>query len=153
MPQASPNSTPSDRPIARFVLKICRSHIHGLGVFASEAIPRLNYVMEYTGRHIHVRDEKRELRKPGRPNRILTVLLNRCWIIDAFVGGSGAEYINHSCEPNLFSRNTGKRIFLVSRRRIAKGEELTLDYRILPRKPRYPCRCGTANCRGFMNQP
>lgn len=109
--------------------------------------------MEYTGRRIHVRDEKKELQKAGAPKRILTVRLNRQWILDASQEGSGAEYINHSCEPNLFSRNTGKRIFLVSRRRIAKGEELTLDYCILPKVPRKPCRCGAPRCRGFMNMP
>jgi uncharacterized protein len=122
-------------------------------VFAAEAIPALRYVMEYTGRRIHVRDEKRELRKPGRPKRIVTVRLNRHWILDALHGGSGAEYINHSCEPNLFSRNTGERIFLVSRRRITKGEELTIDYRLVPKTPRQACRCGAPRCRGFMNMP
>jgi len=152
MPLSSRKPASIDRAFARFALKIRRSRIHRLGVFASEEIPRLKYVMEYCGRHIHVRDEEREMSKPGRPQRILTVRLNRCWIVDAFVGGSGAEYINHSCEPNLFARKTRKRIFLVSRRRIGKGEELTLDYRILPRMPRFSCRCGSAKCRGFMNR-
>ncbi len=122
-------------------------------MFAAGVIPPRKYVIEYGGRRIHIRDEERELLKPGRPNRILTARLNRCWIIDAFVGGSGAEYINHSCDPNLFVRKTREHIFLVSRRRIAKGEELTVDYKLRPKKPRYACRCGTAKCRGFMNRP
>lgn len=140
-------------PAARFHLKIGPSRIHRLGVFAAEAIPGLRYVMEYTGRRIHVRDEKKELAKAGRPKRIVTVRLNREWILDALYGGSGAEYINHSCEPNLFSRNTGKRIFLVARRPIVKGEELTIDYRMVPKTPRLSCRCGARRCRGYMNMP
>lgn len=152
IPLASRKPAPIDRAVARFALKVRRSRIHRLGVFASEEIPRLKYVIEYSGRRIRMRDKDRELSMPGRPKRILSMRLNRCWIVDALVGGSGAEYINHSCDPNLFARKTRKRIFLVSRRRIGRGEELTLDYRVLPRMPRYPCRCGAAKCRGFMNQ-
>jgi SET domain-containing protein len=79
--------------------------------------------------------------------------LGRGWIIDAIRGGSGAEYVNHSCAPNLWARKTEWHIFLMSRRRIEKGEELTLDYRVRPKRPKFACHCGSVTCRGFMNLP
>ena len=147
------NSRPIDSLLARFRLRIRRSRIHRLGVFAGELIPPRKYVIEYGGRLIRSRDAAREVRKPGRPNRILMARLNRAWIIDAIAGGSGAEYINHSCEPNLFIRKTRGHFFLVSRRRIGRGEELTMDYKLRPKKPRCACHCGSRKCRGFMNLP
>jgi hypothetical protein len=51
------------------------------------------------------------------------------WQIDGVIGGSGAEYINHSCAPNLRSRLVRGHILSFSTRPIARGEELTVDYR------------------------
>ena len=115
-------------PLARFRLQVRHSSIHRFGVFAETGIPARKYVIEYGGRLIRARDVNREVRKPGRPKRILMARLNRNWTIDAISGGSGAEYVNHSCRPNLYMRKTAEHIFLISRRRIRKGEELTLDY-------------------------
>ena len=44
------------------------------------------------------------------------------------IGGSGAEFINHSCNSNLVTSIVGGRIFFNSHRIITSGEELTLDY-------------------------
>ena len=46
------------------------------------------------------------------------------------------------------------RIFYYSRRRpIARGEELTLDYKYGADVEPIPCRCGAAACRGTINLP
>lgn len=153
MSKNSRKSRPVDSPLARFQLRIRSSRIHRLGVFATEAIPPRKCVIEYGGRLIRARDAVRELRKPGRPKRILMVRLKRGWIIDAIARGTGAEYINHSCDPNLFLRRTPGHVCLLSRRRIEKGEELTMDYKLRPKKPPLACRCESARCRGFMNHP
>ena len=77
-------------------------------------------------------------------------------IIDGSTGGSGAEFVNHSCEPNLIVDIAEGRVYFVSAREIACGEELLLDYRLRADDhdaPPMPCRCGAPGCRGFLNAP
>ena len=79
-----------------------------------------------------------------RPNRLTARS-------DGAIGGSGAEYINHSCEPNLRAAVSRRRLYLLSLRPIESGEELLLDYRITREGPRLVCHCGAASCRGYLN--
>jgi SET domain-containing protein len=39
----------------------------------------------------------------------------------------------------------------MSRRRIKKGEELTVDYHFDADADRTPCSCGSKKCRGTIN--
>jgi SET domain-containing protein len=136
--------------LANFTLRIGRSRIERYGVFAGEAIPARKRVIEYTGERISEREALRRAIKmlwAGKAGRIYTVRLNRRRKIDGSVGGSGAELINHSCEPNLTMRKIRGQIYLCSFRRIRAGEELTVDYGF--RCP-LPCHCGSAKCRGTM---
>jgi SET domain-containing protein len=136
--------------LAKFTLRIGRSRIERYGVFAGEAIPARKRVIEYTGERISEREGLRRAIKmlwAGKAGRIYTVRLNRRWKIDGSVGGSGAELINHSCEPNLTMRKIHGQIFLYSFRKIRAGEELTVDYGF---RCSLPCHCGAANCRGTM---
>jgi uncharacterized protein len=71
--------------------------------------------------------------------------------VDGAIGGSGAEFINHGCEPNLVARVRKGRVMLVSMRRIEAGQELLLDYRVTGDVPLMPCRCGAPACRGYLN--
>jgi uncharacterized protein len=77
--------------------------------------------------------------------------LDEYWTIDGAVGGSGAEIINHSCEPNLYTRIVRGHILYMSRRLILPGEELTVDYRFSDKLDPVPCRCGSRRCRGTIN--
>jgi SET domain-containing protein len=76
--------------------------------------------------------------------------LNSRYILDGIVGGSGAEFVNHSCEPNLLTRRSRDRLFFVSRRNIRAGEELTIDYCYPIKLRRVPCHCGAKRCRGTL---
>ena len=67
------------------------------------------------------------------------------------MGGSGAEYINHSCDPNLYSRLVDGHVLYFSKQQIAPGEELTVDYLFSPDAPRVSCHCGSPTCRGSIN--
>jgi uncharacterized protein len=130
-----------------FQLEVRPSKIHRWGVFALEPIPARRRVIEYTGEKIG-NDEKE--RRSGK--RLLYLFtLNERWTIDPIAGGSGAEYINHSCDGNLESHVYGGRIYLSSRRRIKAGEELTYDYHIIG-DYNAPCRCGVENCRGWLQK-
>ena len=71
--------------------------------------------------------------------------------VDGSVGGSGAEYINHSCDPNLRASIVKGHILYISRRSIAAGEELTVDYHFSRKIEDVPCRCGAEKCRGTIN--
>jgi uncharacterized protein len=138
-----------DPRASRFALRIRRSRIHRFGVFAMEAIPKRSRVVEYTGERISRREISRRLE--GEFTYIF--LLDSYWGIDGAVNGSGAEIINHSCEPNLEAHIIKGRIFYVSLRQIKPGEELTVDYSFDPAQDPQECRCGAKNCRGDMRRP
>lgn len=54
--------------------------------------------------------------------------INRRWTIDGSSRQNLARYANHSCDPNAKSVLRKGRIVFVALRRIAAGEEVTLDY-------------------------
>ena len=152
----SRQKTPSiDPAFAAYPLRISLSRIHGYGVFAAGPIPPGRKVNEYTGERIRQPQVYERLMKRlarGRPKVTYLFRLNRTWSVDGGVGGSGAEFVNHSCDPNLRRRILQGHILLFSRRRIRTGEELSLDYRLHPNTFRIRCRCGSPNCRGFLNR-
>jgi uncharacterized protein len=133
---------------ACFGITLGRSKIHRWGVYATEFIPAGRKVIEYTGERINRRETKRRANE-----RELTYLftLDKYWTIDGAAGGSGAEYINHSCDPNLTSRIMKGHILYMSLRDIQPGEELTIDYHFDKKVERVVCRCGSPNCRGTIN--
>ena len=130
-----------------FKLAIRDSRIHRRGVYACEPIPARRKVIEYTGEKINRRETK--IRGDGPLTYLFT--LNDYWTIDGAVGGSGAEIINHSCEPNLYTSIVKNHILYMSKRPIKRGEELTVDYRFADDADRVVCRCGAMNCRGTIN--
>ena len=143
-----------DQRFACFRLRLDRSRIHRFGVFAAETIPAQRKVIQYTGERITRRESRRRFLKAiesrGKPLLYLFHVDDR-WVLDGAVGGSGAEYINHSCEPNLDTSVDKGHIYYCSRRRIKTGEELTVDYKF-PRKGQIiRCNCGQAKCRGTLN--
>lgn len=132
---------------ASFDLLTRRSPIHRLGVFAGEPIPPNRRVIEYTGERIAAMEGARR----WDPARSYLFQLTRRWWLDGAIGGSGAEYINHSCEPNINARILRGHILYFSNRPIAEGEELTVDYQYAHDTDEIHCHCGAATCRGLMN--
>jgi SET domain-containing protein len=138
-----------------YKLRVCRSGIHRLGVRAGKSIPRGRKVIEYRGEKINrVETRRRFLHgSPGRSHKLnYLAQLDPYWTIDGAVGGTGAELINHSCEPNLKLRKFRGRLWLFSMRRIRPGEELGYDYGFSETGKRVRCRCGSAMCRGTINR-
>jgi SET domain-containing protein len=136
-----------DERYACYRLAIRESKIHRFGVYAMEPIPANRKVIEYTGERISRRETK--LRGSGRYTYLFA--LDTYWTLDGAVGGSGAEIINHSCEPNLRSSIQQGHILYLSKRAIRRGEELTVDYRFSDDIERVRCACGARNCRGEIN--
>lgn len=136
-----------DERYACFRLRIRESKIHRFGVYAGEHIPAHRKVIEYTGERISRRETK--VRGSGRHTYLFA--LDAYWTIDGSVGGSGAEIVNHSCDPNLRSTIIRGHILYISRRVIRPGEELTVDYRFSDDVERIQCSCGARKCRGAIN--
>lgn len=151
LPQRKPVADPTptiDSRYACFRMKLAPSKIHRWGVYAAEPIPANRKVIEYTGERI----SRRETRRRSEESEFTYLFtLDAYWTIDGAAGGSGAEYVNHSCEPNLISRIVKGHIIYVSLRPIKRGEELTIDYRFDKKVERVVCKCGASACRGTIN--
>ena len=132
----------------RFALEVRDSAIHRYGVFAAERIPVAQQVIEYTGERISYAEASRRSVRPY----LYLFWLTPGLLIDGAVGGSGAEYINHSCEPNLEAKVVDGHVHFVSLRDIEPDEELLLDYKVRGGAPEMRCRCGAPLCRGFINE-
>ena len=130
-----------------FDLRLAESKIHRWGVYASERIPANRKVIEYTGERVSRVETKR--RAEAKFNYLFT--LDSYWAVDGAVGGSGAEFINHCCEPNCYARIVKGHILYMSKRTIKPGEELTVDYHFDAAVEKIPCHCGAPNCRGTIN--
>ena len=119
------------------------SGIEGLGVFAArsfragERIRRINVVREVTA------DE------PIRED--LGERVDHCAYPDGrtVLFGFPDRHVNHSCEPNAWELYEAACSYLVARRDIAAGEEITCDYNVnISGGTAWPCRCGAPRCRG-----
>jgi len=131
-----------------FRLEIRRSKIHRYGVFAAQRIPANRKVIEYTGQRLN----RKQAKIRGDGDYTYLFALDSYWTLDGAVGGSGAEIINHSCDPNLVSRIVKGHVLYVSLRTIRRGEELTVNYNFDKDVRTFPCSCGTASCKGAIGK-
>ena len=136
-----------DPKYACFKLRVRPSPIHRWGVYAGERIPKGRKIIEYTGEKVNRRETK--IRAEREFNYLFT--LDSYWTVDGSVGGSGAEFINHCCEPNVESRIVRGHILYFALREIKLGEEMTLDYRFGDDVEKHHCACGAKTCRGMIN--
>lgn len=138
-------------------LRLARSGLHGIGVFARDFIPAGERVLEYVGERItkaeaRRREEARRGRAAAGADACVYIFeLNRRFDLDGDVPGNPARRINHSCAPNCEAQSDGRRVWIVAQRDLAPGEELTYDYgfRVSDAR-RHPCRCGAPECVGFI---
>ena len=150
MPARKPVPNPQiDPKYACFKLEVRPSKIHRWGIYALEDIPVRRKVMEYRGERINRMETKR--RSEEQYKLIYLFTLDPYWTLDGSVGGSGAEYINHCCDPNIVTEIRKGHILYMSRRPIKKGDELTVDYHFAKNVEKVPCKCGAATCRGTIN--
>ena len=137
------------------------SGIHGHGACARRLIPDGTRLIEYTGQRITKAEaRRRETQRLARQARggdgcVYIFELNRRHDLDGRKSRSAARLLNHSCAPNCRTENIRGRIWIIARRDIAAGEELTFDYGYGFKEWRlHPCRCGTPRCAGYIvNQP
>jgi uncharacterized protein len=127
-------------------LMIRSSSIHAAGCYTTSPIAKGTKVVEYTG--------------PRIKKRKADVLYKNSKITYLFGVGDGstvinghgmAMYINHSCDPNCETEELRGRVWIMSVRDIAAGEELTYDYNLYDGdEDEARCHCGASNCRQTM---
>ena len=138
-----------------------RSAIHGRGVFARRLIREDETVCEYKGERIaESQVGRRYPEKMNGVNHTFVFGIEHDLNIDGRVNGNIARWINHSCDANCDTYEKDKRIYVRAVRDIRPGEELSYDYAIEAGeritkavKARWPCWCGTGNCRGTVLVP
>ncbi len=134
-----------------------KSAIHGRGVYARETIPDGTRVVEYTGERITkaeaLRREQHRLARDraGGDASVYIFTLNARHDLDGRTHRNVARLINHSCNPNCRVEIIRGRIWIIARREIPAGAELTFDYGFsLAEGRQHPCRCGTRRCAGLI---
>ena len=153
MQQLSENHPPASSPI-----HVHSSAVHGKGVFATRHLAAGERVIEYVGEVITMAEAiARHPHDAANPDHTFYFHLDDGRVIDALHGGNDSKWINHSCRPNCLPDEDRGRIFILTRRPVFKGEELTFDYGLVSDEPmsealkaRYACRCGVKKCRGTL---
>ncbi|PHT39227.1 Histone-lysine N-methyltransferase ATX2 [Capsicum baccatum] len=135
-----------------------KSGIHGFGIFAKLPHEAGDMVIEYIGDLVRppIADRREHLSYNslvGAGTYMFRIDDER--VIDATRAGSIAHLINHSCEPNCYSRvisvNNNPHIIIFAKRDIKQWEELTYDYRFFSIDVQLACCCGSRRCRGVVN--
>jgi len=128
------------------------SSIHGYGVFATKDLPKGSYVIEYIGRKMERATIFQVLTKEqGR----YVFNLDEKWSIDGSIPENRAGRINHSCEGNCHIKKVDGHIWVVAKRDIRRGEELSYNYGyrlsgLRDMEKNWRCNCGAPNCIGFI---
>ena len=120
-----------------------RSPIEGLGLFAlrpfqgGARIRKINVVREITPESALREDCGERADHCDYPDGKVVLL------------GFPDRHVNHSCDPNAYLSYQQHGCYLVARRDIAAGEEITCDYNVnLTGGTGWPCHCGARRCRG-----
>jgi uncharacterized protein len=123
-------------------IEVKTSPIEGLGIFAvrafhnGERISRINVIREITA-DSPIQEELGER-------------IDHCDYPDAKVVllGFPDRHVNHCCDPNAYQLFQEEASYLISRRDISAGEEITIDYNInITGGTSWPCHCGARRCR------
>ncbi|MES2697808.1 MAG: SET domain-containing protein-lysine N-methyltransferase [Verrucomicrobiota bacterium] len=157
MPASRPVRKTTSRAAPLRWVTAADSAIHGRGVYARELIPDGTHVIEYTGERITKAESKRrelqrlERQRAGGDDSVYIFTLNARHDLDGRTHKNIARLINHSCAPNCRAEIIRGRIWLIARREIPAGAELTFDYGFpFPEWRLHPCRCGAPRCAGFI---
>lgn len=116
----------------------------GIGLYAFSPIKKGACVIEYVGRVLSEAEEY-----TSRSKYLFEVTKKKT--LDGRPRINKAGYINHSCSANCEPETYKGRVFIMARRNIREGEELTYDYgkeywneHIKP----HGCRCSKCAARG-----
>jgi len=134
-----------------------RSSIHKWGLFASVRLEPHTLVIEYLGEVIRqkvadLREKEYDITGEGS---CYMFKVDDDEIIDSTKRGNIARYINHSCDPNCYTRvetvGGQKRILVFTNKVVQPFTEITYNYFFASEKEKVNCSCGAFNCTGRLN--
>jgi len=143
-------------------IAVRRSSIQGRGVFAIRDIAKEELIVEYLGKRMtHEAASTLYDDESVRRHHTFLFSVDDELCVDGGRNGNEARLINHSCTPNAYAEIEDRRIFIRALRLIPAGEEIGYDYwystdssyTLEDLRRIYPCRCGTAKCRGTIAAP
>ena len=140
--------------------RVKKSKIHGSGITATINIKKGIKIIQYIGERVTKKEGdrrsteriKKYLNKKNEGS-VYIFELNKKYDIDGSPSYNNARYINHSCKPNCEVDIIENKIWIISIRRIKKGEEINYDYGYPFDKDDYSdhvCKCESKNCIGYI---
>lgn len=93
----------------------------GLGLYTNEDINKNAFVIEYVG---PILNEKEADKRGGK----YLFEIKKDKYIDGSTRKNLARYINHSCSPNCTVNVRNGHVYILTKKKIKKGEELNYDY-------------------------
>ncbi|GJP52398.1 hypothetical protein CLOM_g11520, partial [Closterium sp. NIES-68] len=139
-------------------LKLVRSRIHGWGLLSLERIEAGDFIIEYTGTIIRrsVSELREKMYEADGIGSSYLFRVDEDVVVDATRSGGLARFINHSCDPNCYTKvivaEGHKHVVIYSKRVIQVGEELSYDYKFpIEDDAKIPCLCLSRKCRGYLN--
>jgi len=136
-----------------------KSKTHGFGLFALVDVKKNIKIIEYVGDKVtrkegdHRADMQALRGSKNKKNGMVYVFeLNKRYDIDGDVRHNHARFINHSCDPNCEVQNINNRLWIWSKKKINKGEELAYNYgyEYDSDYKDHKCNCGSLNCLGYI---
>lgn len=103
-----------------FDLRVKRS-VSGLGLYTYSPIKKGECAIEYKGNILSKKEE-------GESNSLYLFDAGGGVTIDGAPRWNTARYINHSCRPNCEIDIYKRRVYVLAKRAIKPGEELSYDY-------------------------
>jgi hypothetical protein len=145
-------------PTTSKYIEVRESEIHGTGVFARIKVSKGKKVIEYIGEKITKKESERrsialiEKNQGSQTDGAVYIFeVNKRYDIDGNIPENTARFINHSCEPNCEPDVIKNRVWLISKRKIKEGEELSYNYGFdLDGYEDHECRCGAKKCVGYI---
>ena len=127
-------------------LIIRSSSIHAAGCYTTAPIAKGVKVVEYTGPRISKQKADRQY-----ADSTITYLFGIGDGSTVIQGYGTAMFINHSCDANCETEELDGKVWIMSVRKIAPGEELTYDYNLYDGdEDEARCYCGAEGCRNTM---
>ncbi len=126
------------------------SKVHGRGLYAARDFRRGERIIEYGGIRVPKSEGTRRADAQWARGRVYVFEISNRFDLDGAPAWNIARLANQSCDPNCESDVVRGRIWVLARRRIRKGEEITYDYNLPLTDPPLVCHCGAAKCRGYV---
>ena len=131
----------------KFEVDVGPSGIDGLGVYAAEPIAARLKIGEIRGESISVADARI---RATRHERVMIVEVSAKRAIDFSKSADPMRYTNHSCAPNARLCIRQGRVEFYALQTIAPGHEITVNYGETHHEGKLACRCGAADCAGWI---